>query len=123
MPASVATTPKDTASTNAAAPYGDPSRTPSHQVLPCPAEPSTPPSSPSVSAGPRGPRRGHPPGALRPGLRGVGGRVVLRQTGWGPDGGGADGSVGPGTGKGAGSGGGTGSTGEGVGDGGCGPGG
>jgi hypothetical protein len=45
------------------------------------------------------------------------------QTGWGPDGGGADGSVGPGTGKGAGSGGGTGSTGDGDGDGGCGPGG
>ena len=45
------------------------------------------------------------------------------QTGWGPDGGGADGSVGPGTGNGAGSGGGTGSTGDGVGEGGCGPGG
>jgi hypothetical protein len=80
-----------------------------------------------VGAGPTGltragggpPRRGSEVRRQLPGDD----RAGERQTGWGPDGGGAEGSVGPGTGNGAGSGGGTGSTGDGVGDGGCGPGG
>ncbi|WP_199506361.1 FAD-dependent oxidoreductase [Geodermatophilus sp. TF02-6] len=56
-------------------------------------------------------------GVVRPAATG------LAQTGCGPDGGGADGSVGPGCGTGAGSGGGVGSTGDGEGAGGWGPGG